>query len=93
MSTVEIDTQVQIPVPTPESLIRAGQRRINLIWESTQAIIAVSVLIGYILMMVKGRDVPRTYDALLVMIVTFYFARTNGHKTGGPGGDLVRNDR
>lgn len=62
-----------------------GQRRVNLIWESTQAAIAVTVVVAYVAMAIKKIEVPTTLNNLLFVIVTFYFARTNHTRIGGTG--------
>ena len=75
-----------------EDLVTAGQRRINLIWEWTQAIIAVAVVLttmvvgAYIAL--KGSPEQQTPTILSVAfgtIVGFYFARTNHAAIGGIG--------
>lgn len=63
----------------------AGQRRVNLIWESTQATIALGVT-GTTLY-VTANTVSETAFALLsngfFLVIGFYFGRTNHQKTGG----------
>lgn len=68
-----------------QDLVTAGQRKVNLIWETTQALIAVISVGGYITLIVKHIDVPTTLDNLLFVIITFYFARTNHTRVGGVG--------
>jgi len=76
-----------------EDITTAGQRRINLIWEVTQAVIAVLVT--------AANMVVATYQALNTTvppvphptilsisfgtIIGFYFARTNHAAIGGTG--------
>lgn len=66
-----------------EDLVVAGQRRINLIWEYTQAAIAIVVvlanMVAAIFNVFKGReiDVPMILSSSLFLIIGFYFARTN----------------
>jgi hypothetical protein len=62
-----------------------GQRKVNLIWEFTQAGIALTVVVAYVTMVIKGIAVPTTLDNLLFVIITFYFARTNHTAIGGVG--------
>lgn len=83
------------------SLRTSGQRKINLIWEVTQAIVTVMV-VGATLY-IAGRlaisdSTDRTVAFLLLsnaffMIVTFYYQRTNHIRTGGVGGRDVDTDR
>lgn len=67
-----------------------GQRRINLLWETTQAVVAVSVTVttlGVCAFLVT-RD-PGSDGAFLllgnafVLVIAMYFNRTNHTKTGG----------
>ena len=69
----------------------AGQRRINLIWEFTQATIAVSMVLANVGMvffsLFSGRDVrvPESITNALFLIIGFYFSRTNHAAIGGTG--------
>lgn len=62
-----------------------GQRRINLIWEVTQATIAVLITGAVILSVFKGLSSELLASAF-GMIVGMYFQRTNHVKIGGVGG-------
>jgi hypothetical protein len=69
----------------------AGQRRVNLTWEITQAIVAVVLTTGVLIvagiLIIRGD--ARASDALLLlsnaffMIISQYFTRTNHTKVGG----------
>ncbi len=78
----------------------AGQRAVNLIWETTQMKIALSViwasLIVSAMLSVLGRwlGAPELQLAAIVflfgvanLVTGFYFGRTNHNKQGGVGGD------
>jgi len=77
---------------TEESLVTAGQRRINILWEVTQAIIAIFVtgtsLFVSAKLILKG-DMENGAFLLLsnafFLIIGFYFSRTNHQKIGGVG--------
>lgn len=81
-----------------EDLIVVGQRRINLIWEVTQGIIAVMVTAAtlYVAGMLALDGNGQTAAFLLLsnaffVVVTTYIVRTNHQKTGGVGkGDTGR---
>jgi uncharacterized membrane protein len=76
-----------------------GQRRVNLLWERTQAIIAISVvevtlaICAYIVVAgdpTGGPGSPRVLAFVLLsglvnLVVGFYFGRTNHTRTGGTG--------
>lgn len=86
------------------SLRTSGQRKINLIWEVTQAIVTVMVvgatlyIAGDLVLGGEGDDDNRAAAFLLLsnaffMIVTAYYQRTNHTRTGGVGGRDVETDR
>lgn len=59
-----------------------GQRRVNIIWEATQASIALIVTLALIYVTIMGIDAQRLGDAF-TLIVALYFVRTNHTKVGG----------
>jgi len=70
----------------------AGQRRINVIWESTQAAIAVTVTGAtlYVSAQLALKDNSQTAAFLLLsnaffLVIGFYFGRTNHQRVGGMG--------
>jgi hypothetical protein len=76
---------IATPIDIRTSETQAGQRRVNLIWEFTQALIAISMvatIIGATLLQVK---LPDSLTNALFVILTFYFGRTNSHLMGGVG--------
>jgi hypothetical protein len=79
-----------------EDLTHAGQRRINLLWEATQSVIAVSMVLASIIVSVaQGLEkvgaglappvFPPILSNALFLIVGFYFSRTNHAAIGGVG--------
>jgi hypothetical protein len=83
---VEPNTNASLPATTTkqEDVVTAGQRRINLIWEITQAIIAVSITWAIIYMAFTGVKSQELFYAFF-LIVSMYFVRTNHQKIGGTG--------
>jgi len=69
---------------TQQDITTAGQRRINLIWEYTQASIALLVTLALIYTAISKVDSPEIRDAFF-LIVGFYFSRTNHAAIGGVG--------
>jgi hypothetical protein len=65
-----------------------GQRRINLIWEVTQAGIAVMVSGAAITAALRGQ-VSEMLGNAFFLVIGFYFGRTNHQRVGGIG---ARND-
>lgn len=72
----------------------ASQRRVNIIWESTQALIAVWVTGAtlYVAASLALKDNAQTASFLLLsnaffLVIGFYFGRTNHTRSGGIGGD------
>lgn len=66
-----------------DDLVTAGQRRINLIWEITQAVIAVSITWAIVYMRIKGLESDGTLTNAFFLIVSMYFIRTNHKLIGG----------
>lgn len=68
-----------------------GQRRINLIWEMTQALIALSIIWGATgaAIWITVRDPANRLMAffflsnIVSIVVGFYFGRTNHQRVGG----------
>lgn len=74
------------PVPSTttkeEDRHSASQRQVNIIWETTQAFIAVSVTIANIYAALTGIESPPLNNTFF-LVVGFYFGRTNHQKVGG----------
>lgn len=80
------DPQPPLPPKTTaqEDITTYGQRRINLIWECTQAAVAITVTLA----MVSTAFTNNKNDTLtnaFFLIVGFYFSRTNHTQVGGIG--------
>jgi hypothetical protein len=67
-----------------QDITTAGQRRINLIWEFTQAIIALSITWALIYTAIQKIDSPEIKYAFF-LITSIYFVRTNHSIIGGTG--------
>ncbi len=83
----EIQDQVTNPsLPSDttfqQDLIVAGQRRINVIWEVTQAVVTILITGAAIYCAVFGVKAD-VINFAFVAIVSTYYARTNHTKTGG----------
>lgn len=72
------------PPPTETEKKTAGQRRVNLMWELTQSLVAISVTAANIYCAVSGIESDLLGNAF-VMILAMYFIRTNHTKIGGVG--------
>jgi hypothetical protein len=81
-----MDTQAPLSPDTTaqQDITTAGQRKINLIWEYTQASIAILVTMALIYTAITKVDSPEIRDAFF-LIVGFYFSRTNHAAIGGVG--------
>jgi len=83
--------RVAAETQTDADILRtAGQRRINLLWEGTQAGIAISVCFVALFvaasLTLRGGTNETTFNPIwngFFLIVGFYFSRTNHVKTGG----------
>jgi hypothetical protein len=88
--------QADQPLPptttTQQDLTTAGQRKVNLIWEFTQAIIAVMLVGAFVTVIIRitfrgavGQEVPAVLAAVCGTVVGSYFQRTNHMNIGGIG--------
>ena len=68
---------------TEEDLHSASQRKVNLIWEYTQAAIAILVVVGAgasVFFLSNGSEL---LSNAFFLVVGFYFGRTNHSRVGG----------
>jgi hypothetical protein len=65
-----------------EDLVTAGQRRINLIWEMTQATVTIMITGAAIFCAVYKLDAD-VLNFAFVAVISTYYARTNHTKIGG----------
>lgn len=83
-----------------QDLTKAGQRQVNLIWESTQGKIALYVIVGtmginamvLLISLLLNKDLTAAQalalgfvNSLATGVVSFYFSRTNHTQIGGVG--------
>lgn len=84
-----------LPLPSPEpslaptttaqeDVTTAGQRRVNLIWECTQASIAVIITLAVVYASITV-TIHQELSNAFFLIVGFYFSRTNHSAIGGVG--------
>jgi hypothetical protein len=87
-------TDPSIPAKTTfqQDLTMAGQRRVNLIWEYTQAVVAVTVVLSNMIVGVyeglvpsASHEYPVILSSALFLVIGFYFSRTNHAAIGGVG--------
>jgi len=91
--SAELPVQPSIPPNTTlqEDLVTLGQRKVNLIWEYTQAMIALVVVFANMLVGVftalysDERRHPVILTSAFFLIIGFYFSRTNHAAIGGIG--------
>lgn len=67
-----------------EDMVTAGQRKINLLWETTQSVIAIGVTGATIYCSVHNIDSPVLNNAFF-LVVSMYLVRTNHKLIGGIG--------
>lgn len=87
-----MDNSLEQPNAEQQALITAGQRKINLIWEYTQAIIAIVTVIGNVVVgmffafnRISSGEYPLVLSSSLFLIIGFYFSRSNHAAIGGVG--------
>lgn len=78
--------KLPLPADTTEQddITTLGQRRVNLIWETTQAAIAIMVTVALIYISIYRIDAAELENAFF-LIIGFYFSRTNHTAIGGVG--------
>jgi hypothetical protein len=87
----EPEQAVKPTTTTQQDLTLEGQRRINLIWEWTQSVISITVVIANMVVAVydgiskQPHEFPTVLSSALFLIVGFYFSRTNHAAIGGVG--------
>jgi len=74
------------------NLTLLGQRKVNMLWEYTQAIIAIAVVMANLFVAIhtamapKGAsEIPAVLSNSMFLIIGFYFSRTNHQAIGGVG--------
>lgn len=87
-----MDEQQKLVVLDETAKRTQGQRRVNLVWEATQAVIAVCITAAVIYNAVHGIQSEILGNAF-VMIIALYFVRTNHTRVGGVGGDTENRGR
>ncbi len=90
-----MEEKSNLPLPpnttAQQDMTLEGQRRINLVWEYTQALIAVIVVVttmcaGIVTVVTHSMDqVPNVICVAFGTVVGFYFSRTNHAAIGGIG--------
>jgi hypothetical protein len=77
-----VDASVSPTTTHQEDLVVAGQRRINLIWEMTQATVTILITGAAIFCAVNRLDAD-VLNFAFVAVISTYYARTNHTKVGG----------
>lgn len=67
-----------------QDLTVAGQRRINLVWEVTQSLVAISITASLVYCEINQVDSATIRNGFF-LIIGFYFSRTNHAQIGGIG--------
>jgi hypothetical protein len=70
-----------------QDITTAGQRRVNLIWEFTQAAIAILIVVANVIAELGGKDGKGStvLSSAMFLVIGFYFSRTNHAAIGGVG--------
>jgi len=81
---MEVATSLPPTTTSQQDLVTARQSRINLIWESTQATVAIAVTLAIVYCAIN-KIVSQELTNAFFLIVGFYFSRTNHAAIGGIG--------
>jgi hypothetical protein len=84
MATIKNTGSLRATTTEQEDITTAGQRRVNLIWEFTQAGIAISVTLAMLYASINEIKAEELKYAFF-LIIGFYFSRTNHSAIGGIG--------
>lgn len=79
-----MDNSVSPTTTVQEDLTFAGQRRVNLIWEVTQSLIALGITTAVVYTAFTQRPDEVLTNAFF-LIIGFYFSRVNHNAIGGTG--------
>lgn len=79
---VKVEKSLPPNTTEQEDRVTAGQRRINAIWEVTQAVIAIMITSSIIYNSLTGIGNEDLTNAFF-LIVSMYFVRTNHQLIGG----------
>ncbi len=75
--------RVAAPTTTQEQNLRtAGQRRVNMIWEYTQASIAILVISIFAVTALREKTIDPFTAGIVGVVIGFYFGRTNHARIG-----------
>ena len=66
-----------------ETLHSASQRRVNLIWEITQSVIAITLVVATIIASLWALPSTEILGHAFFLVIGFYFGRTNHTRVGG----------
>jgi hypothetical protein len=69
--------------------VAVGQRRINVLWEVTQGVIAAVMVLTLAAAVLLQIELPTQFWVLAAIVVNAYFQRTNHTRVGGVGPDAV----
>lgn len=77
-------------VAEAHAIVTAGQRKVNMLWEYTQSIIAIFVTIATVSLaaataLKDNAGFPEVLTSMTFLILGFYFSRTNHQAIGGVG--------
>lgn len=64
--------------------VTAGQRRVNILWECTQAVVAILVTLSFLYCEITKID-SEAVKMAFTLVIGFYFSRTNHQSIGGVG--------
>ena len=84
LNNMEQEKSLAPTTTVQQDITTAGQRKINLIWEYTQACIAV-IITAAMVFCATTRLVNEQISNAFFLIVGFYFSRTNHAAIGGTG--------
>lgn len=82
-SQTAADVQQAERTDVGKSALATRVNTINLIWEYTQALLAIVIVFSFVWCSVTQTPIPRGLGNVLFLVIGFYFGRTNHARPGG----------
>lgn len=83
--TTEQEDIVALSTRDARDRVTEGQRRVNILWEATQGVIAVILVLTVCMGTLLDREIKNELWLLAAIVANAYFQRTNHTRVGGVG--------
>jgi len=83
-------THAEATTTSEQDRAALGHRRINMVWEITQAFIAISVVVANLLAAFYLSAANTVLSNAFFLVIGFYFGRTNHTRSSGGSSHMTR---